>query len=114
MEIIIKVISDERDKAREIVESIIDSEQNYLFTNDMDYKESKSSIITPNQNNEDPRQQPQGEMPRGTNSFVRDLRDRIDSYFQLVLRSVKDSVPKAIGYFLVRKSQDKLQFELYK
>jgi len=27
---------------------------------------------------------------------------------------VKDSVPKAIGYFLVRASQDKLQFELYK
>lgn len=53
-------------------------------------------------------------MPRGTNSFVRDLRERIDSYFQIVLRSVKDSVPKAIGYFLVRSSQDKLQFELYK
>jgi vacuolar protein sorting-associated protein 1 len=30
-----------------------------------------------------------------------------------VLRSVKDSVPKAIGYFLVRQSQEKLQFELY-
>jgi len=44
---------------------------------------------------------------------VRDLRNRIDSYFQIVLRSVKDSIPKSIGYFLVRKSQDVLQFELY-
>lgn len=49
----------------------------------------------------------------GPNSFVRDLRTRIDSYFQIVLRSVKDSIPKTIGYFLVRQSQDKLQFELY-
>ena len=55
MDIIIKCISAERDQAREIVESIIDSEQNYLFTNDLDYKENKSSIITPNQNADDPR-----------------------------------------------------------
>ena len=32
------------------------------------------------------------------------MRKRIDQYFELVLRNVKDSVPKAIGYFLVQKS----------
>jgi len=41
------------------------------------------------------------------------MRKRIDHYFDIVLRSVKDSVPKAIGFFLVKKSQDVLQFELY-
>ena len=41
------------------------------------------------------------------------MRKRIDQYFTIVLRSVKDSVPKAIGYFLVKKSQEILQFELY-
>ncbi len=49
----------------------------------------------------------------GGNVFVRELRSRIDSYFSIVLRNVKDSIPKCIGYFLVRKSQDSLQFELY-
>ena len=44
---------------------------------------------------------------------MNELRGRIDDYFRIVLRSVRDSVPKAIGYFLVRKSQDALQFELY-
>lgn len=44
---------------------------------------------------------------------MNELRTRIDQYFQIVLKSVKDSIPKAIGYFLVRKSQDSLQFELY-
>jgi len=34
MDIIIKVLNIEREKTREIVEAIIDSEQNYLFTND--------------------------------------------------------------------------------
>lgn len=46
MDIIIKVLAKERDRAREIVEAIIDSEQNYLFTNDMGYKESRSDIVT--------------------------------------------------------------------
>lgn len=50
MEIIVRCISTERDHAREVVEAIIDSEQNYLFTNDLDYKENKSSIIVENNN----------------------------------------------------------------
>lgn len=49
----------------------------------------------------------------GTNHFVNEIRKRIDQYFSIVLRSVRDSVPKTIGHFLVRKSQDSLQFELY-
>jgi hypothetical protein len=45
--------------------------------------------------------------------FVRELRTRIDNYFQIVLRNVRDTIPKLIGYFMVRMSQNKLQFELY-
>jgi hypothetical protein len=121
MEIIIRTISRERDKAREVVEAIIDSEQNYLFTNDNDYKDNKSTIVTPPPDDFSQQQPgmggpggPQGQpqMNRGPsqrpndggNVFVRELRTRIDSYFQIVLRSVKDSIPKAIGYFLVRMS----------
>jgi len=49
----------------------------------------------------------------GGNVFVVELRQRIDQYFAIVLRNVKDSIPKSIGHFMVRKSQDSLQFELY-
>lgn len=38
---------------------------------------------------------------------------RIDTYFKIVLRNVRDTIPKQIGYFLVKMSQEKLQFELY-
>jgi len=33
--------------------------------------------------------------------FVRELRMRIDHYFELVVRNIRDRVPKTIGYFLV-------------
>ena len=41
------------------------------------------------------------------------MRTRINDYFEIALRNVRDAVPKAIGFFLVKKSQDVLQFELY-
>ena len=47
------------------------------------------------------------------NPIVRDLRRRIDHYFSLVLRNARDTIPKQIGFFLVRKSQDALQTDLY-
>lgn len=50
---------------------------------------------------------------RGTNVFVQEMRKRIDHYFTIILRNVRDSIPKAVGFFLVKKSQDVLQFELY-
>lgn len=43
-------------------------------------------------------------MGRGANSFVIEMRKRIDQYFDIVLRNIRDSVPKAIGCFLVKKS----------
>ncbi|PFH31932.1 dynamin-related protein DRPB [Besnoitia besnoiti] len=45
--------------------------------------------------------------------FIREIRRRLDSYFALVLRNVRDAVPKTIGFFLVRQLQEKLQFEIY-
>jgi len=45
MDIVCQILQAERDRARDIVEAIIDSEQNYLFTNDTDYKENRSSIV---------------------------------------------------------------------
>ena len=38
------------------------------------------------------------------NLFVREIRARIDAYFRIVCRNVRDSIPKAIGYFLVKAS----------
>uniref|UniRef100_A0A0G4FVQ9 Dynamin-type G domain-containing protein n=1 Tax=Chromera velia CCMP2878 TaxID=1169474 RepID=A0A0G4FVQ9_9ALVE len=46
-------------------------------------------------------------------AFLQEIRRRLDAYFNIVLRNVRDTVPKVIGYFLVRSIQEKLQFELY-
>jgi len=35
-----------------------------------------------------------GSSNRGSNLFVKEIRARLDAYFKLVVRSVRDSVPK--------------------
>lgn len=126
MDIIVKALSKEREKTREVVEAIIDSEA-FHFTNDMNYKENRSDIVTaddgrggqmPGGRGDDPMGRSpsmvnQPNMGRGANAYVMEMRKRIDQYFDIVLRNIRDSVPKAIGCFLVKKSQEVLQFELY-
>lgn len=46
MDIIIQILQELREYTKTIIESIIDAEQSYFFTNDLDYKESRSGIIT--------------------------------------------------------------------
>ena len=45
MDIICQILQRERDHTRELVEAVIDSEQNYIFVNDADYKENRTSIV---------------------------------------------------------------------
>ena len=45
MDIICQVLQAERDHCRDIVEAVIDAEQNYIFTNDEDYKLNRTSIV---------------------------------------------------------------------
>jgi hypothetical protein len=46
--------------------------------------------------------------------FVGELRARLDTYYRIVVRNIRDSIPKIIGNFLVRAVQNKMQLELFK
>lgn len=44
---------------------------------------------------------------------MRELRARLDTYFRIVVRNIRDSIPKIIGHFLVRAVQERMQLELF-
>jgi hypothetical protein len=46
--------------------------------------------------------------------FLNELKARLDCYFRIVVRNVRDTVPRLIGHFLVRAVQNKMQIELFK
>ena len=58
MDIICEVLQEQRDHTRSLVEDVIDAEQNYIFTNDDDYKTNRTAIVTTdNSNQQQPGQQ---------------------------------------------------------
>lgn len=38
---------------------------------------------------------------------------RVDYYFNIVVKNVRDTIPKTVGYFLVKAAQEQLQYSLY-
>jgi hypothetical protein len=77
---------------------------NYLFTNDYDYLNNYTTFIPKNQ---------EKERVDTRNIFIREIRNRIEAYFKLVVRNLRDSIPKSIGHFLVKSIQDTMQLKLY-
>jgi vacuolar protein sorting-associated protein 1 len=117
IDIVNTIIQEERDHCREIVAAVVEAEENYIFTNDVEFKENKSA-----EEREAERRQNQPQDPNARNAppqmpkqaaFLKNIRDRIDNYFRIVLRNCRDTVPKQVGYFLVQKSQDKLNKDLW-
>lgn len=104
MAVIQQIMGEERDKAKYIVESIIDSEIGYMFTNDAEYNGKRTDIV-PKIDEADKAVDP-------TTIYVKEMRARIETYYKLVVRNVRDAVPKIVGCFLVRSIQDKMQLEL--
>eukprot|EP01022_Parablepharisma_sp_SALTPOND_P008035 TRINITY_DN135101_c2_g1_i1.p1 TRINITY_DN135101_c2_g1~~TRINITY_DN135101_c2_g1_i1.p1 ORF type:complete len:868 (+),score=80.71 TRINITY_DN135101_c2_g1_i1:151-2604(+) len=100
-----QIMSEERDKTKYIVESLIESEIGYMFTNDIDYNGKRTDIV--------PRVEGQdNKILDPTKIYVKELRTRIEAYYKLVIRNIRDSIPKTIGCFLVKAIEDKLQLEL--
>jgi GTP-binding protein EngB required for normal cell division len=106
-DIVLKAMQEHREKTRKIVEQVIDAESSFLYTTDTDYLTKRGAFFQKGQERDATRVQDPNRL------LANELRYRIDSYFNLVCRNVRDSVPKIIGTFLVRACQDDLKFTLY-
>ena len=98
-----RVIAREKEKCQHVVECIVEAEEGYCFTNDVNYLNNRTDIIPKNQK---PNMNSQ-------EIFISEIRQRIDAYFAIVIRGIRDQVPKAIGYWLVRASIENMHLELY-
>ena len=123
-------LMEERDKTKYLIDSIVDMEINYLFTNDYDYLNNFTTFIPksnkPSQNNmsggNDGKNQGNNNMNNdinlqppidAKNIFIKEIRNRIEAYFKLIVRNLRDSVPKIMGNYLVKEIEENMQLKLY-
>ena len=116
-------LMEERDKTKYLIDSVVDMEINYLFTNDYDYLNNFTTFIPkqkPTQNNgpndgkggnmNDNKPQPPID---AKNIFINEIRNRIEAYFKLIVRNLRDSIPKIMGNYLVKEIEENMQLKLY-
>ncbi len=121
-------INESKDKCKYIVDSVVDMEINYLFTNDIEYLNNFTTFIPKSQNkNLDNNKNQRGNMNNQNNMndnndfqqmdaktiFINEIRNRIEAYFKLIVRNLRDSIPKIIGNNLVKEIEDNMQIQLY-
>ena len=112
-------LNEERDKCKYLIDSIVDMEINYLFTNDYDYLNNFTTFI-PKQhrqqmNNNSNNQNDLNPDPKfdAKAIFITEIRNRIEAYFKLIVRNLRDSIPKVMGNFLVKEIEENMQLKLY-
>ena len=108
-------LNEEKDKTKYLIDSLVEMEINYLFTNDYDYLNKYTTFIpkttNPGQggNNNEIKPQPMD----AKNIFINEIRNRIEAYFKLIVRNLRDSIPKVMGNFLVKEIEENMQLKLY-
>ena len=122
-------LMEERDKTKYLIDSVVDMEINYLFTNDYDYLNNFTTFI-PKQTRQAPvNTDPKGDGKGGNNNlnneikpqppidakniFINEIRNRIEAYFKLIVRNLRDSIPKIMGNYLVKEIEENMQLKLY-
>ncbi|CDR95133.1 dynamin-like protein, putative [Babesia bigemina] len=126
------IFTEETEKSRGFLEKYVESETLYIFTNDGQYMVDKADEKvdagkSTNYVAEKAAQltqatgkalsgvwdAAQGKKRRYSSQFIQEIRRRLNVYFAIVLRNMRDSVPKIIGHFLVRKVQQNMQYKIY-
>ena len=114
-------LNEEKDKTKYLIDSVIEMEINYLFTNDYEYLNNFTTFIPKkslnmNQNKDGQNNQneikPQNPMDAKI-IFINEIRSRIEAYFKLIVRNLRDSIPKIMGNFLVKEIEENMQLKLY-
>ncbi len=129
-DLVTNYLIEERDKTKYLIDSVVDMEINYLFTNDYEYLNNFTTFIPkhqrpvnnnagnnnnqpgqgPGNNNNEIRPQPPVD---AKNIFIKEIRNRIEAYFKLIVRNLRDSVPKIMGNYLIKEIEENMQLKLY-
>ena len=129
-DLVTNYLSEEREKTKYIIDSVVEMEINYLFTNDKEYLDNFTAFIPkhqksqqmqnnaqnnqgPNKNNQDINEiKPQPPVD-AKKLFIKEIRNRIEAYFKLIVRNLRDMIPKIMGNYLIKEIEENMQLKLY-
>lgn len=84
---------------------LLDAELSYLYTNDESYLMGDFALSE--------KEKKKMESGKIKDPLIFELRKRIDSYYHLVVRNLRDLVPRQIFNFLIIKCLKQMEFEAF-
>ena len=84
---------EKKNKTKYLIESIVNMENSYFFTNDEEYVKNHNNI-------------------KNNNDYIDTIKSRINTYFNIVVKELRNCIPKIIGSFLMKEIEDNLQIIL--
>ena len=102
-------LMEERDKTKYLIDSVVDMEINSRQSQVMNDNKGDGKGGNNNLNNEIKPQPPID----AKNIFINEIRNRIEAYFKLIVRNLRDSIPKIMGNYLVKEIEENMQLKLY-
>ena len=139
-DLITNYLLEEREKTKYIIDSVVEMEINYLFTNDREYLDNFTAFIPKHQkhqsqqmSNNNINNKEGGQGPKGPGQsqnqdvneikklqpgdakkiFINEIRNRIEAYFKLIVRNLRDMIPKIMGNYLIKEIEENMQLKLY-
>jgi len=95
-ETFLKELNHRKNDVKRILENLIKCEDNYLFTNDPTFLTKVVEL----------------EKHEKRDLLVLELRSKIDAYFFIIIRNLRDIVPKLIGQFLVKHFNKTIEMKI--
>lgn len=95
-EAFLKELHSKKIEVKKILENLIKCEENYLFTNDPIFL-TKTVELNKNETRD---------------LLTLELRSKIDSYYFIIVRNLRDIVPKLIGQFLVKHFNKTIEMKI--
>ena len=105
LENISEILQEEREKTKDILTAFMDSQTDYMFTNDTEYVSTMSDLIA--------KKEEESKKVDPKSAFANEIKSRLNLYFRIVVRNIRDVAPKIIGYYMVKTVMEKLQFNLF-
>lgn len=103
LETVQHVLDEHRQKCRQSVQDLLEAELDYLYTNDVVYLMGNFKIT-----DKDLKKMEKSKKP--IHPLVFELRKRIDAYHHLMVRNLRDLIPKQVSFFQLVQGSKELQF----
>lgn len=102
--LVMNYLEEVKEDCRKRVDDYLEAEINYIHTNDGEAHSTYQEMLSAVQTDKD--------QVDTQALLIKEMRNKLDTYFKVVIRLLRDMIPKMIGNFFVKKVEDHLQMYL--